>query len=262
MSIISKWILKKAEAIKKKQEAEEAAKKAAELTEQQEYRSQLRSLRDYLENVIKEYAKAKESEPCHIKTGDRVVLNIYSLGEVDPINGWDGGPLAMSKYLKEPTTMIITDVYVDTSYAFELIDRFFNNNAFVHKNGNLFLVRGTMVRNRYRETEQLIGTMNAWQIFYEWMKRRKDMFGGISAGDSTGLYKTARFDYDGDFKPSWGLNVYSFLKEGTPEFDETLRVWSREVAIEAEMKRLAEESQKLQQEKREISKKYKGITYS
>jgi hypothetical protein len=79
--------------------------------------------------------------------------------------------------------------------------------------------------------------------------------------DNFGLYKTAHFDYEGSFKPKWGLNVDSFLKEGTPEFYKTFELWSREIEINQKKKALKQDLADLETEMKRIDEEHRNIKY-
>lgn len=214
MKLFKSWILRKAEEIKAKEE--EAAANQRKLQEElwESDRLLVRSLKDTIYVELDKIAEAKLSEPCHIAVGDRVIINYFSIGR-EGRNGWDGGPTTLLTNIPEnerntPVTAIITDLYVDKSYAHELIDKFFENHRaeWLRKNVN-------------------VKVETAWYVYAKWLAARSSQL----LGDRFGLYKTAHFDYEGSFKPKWGLNVDSFLKEGTPEFDKTYDLWSREIEI-------------------------------
>jgi hypothetical protein len=76
-----------------------------------------------------------------------------------------------------------------------------------------------------------------------------------------GLYKTAHFDYDGSFKPKWGLNINSFLKEGTPEYYKTYEMWAREIVINIQREEVNQKLKELNDEMKKIDEEYRGIKY-
>jgi hypothetical protein len=67
-----------------------------------------------------------------------------------------------------------------------------------------------------------------------------------------GLYKTAYFKYDGTFQPKWGLNIDSFLKEGTPEYKKTYSLWKRELVLNSKIEKLKTQLKKLDAEREKI----------
>ena len=77
-----------------------------------------------------------------------------------------------------------------------------------------------------------------------------------------GLYLTAKFSpLSSEFKPSWGLNVGSFLNVNTPEGKETINIWEREAALGTARIDLNKALKEIEIEKREILAKYRNIIY-
>jgi hypothetical protein len=128
----------------------------------------------------------------------------------------------------------IDKIYVDTSLAYEKIDRFFNSYSW-----------------------ESLTTENVWTVYKNHL--RKDS--GESIWDIYGIYKTAQFMYDGSFQPKWGLNVNSFLKEGTPEYDKTFELWSREIEINQKKELLRNELNILEAEMKKVDEEYRDIKH-
>jgi hypothetical protein len=133
MNIINKWILNKAEKIKKSQDEI----KKQELKSKQDYELVLKSHKNLLKSSIKEmindFAKEYESNPEHIEVGDNAIMNYFSIGR-EGRNGWDGGVSSLLNHIPQqertsPVTVKITKLYVDHSHSDEYIDRFFVNHC-------------------------------------------------------------------------------------------------------------------------------------
>ena len=241
MGILDKWVLKRA---KKIQAAEKAKQEEQQriYSEDMELRGKIRTeARETLQNFISEKSQEFEKTPCHIEVGQTAILNIYSIGR-DGNNGWDGGPRSLLNNLKtkikEPVTVKITKIYVDRSLAEEIMDKYIDNQS-------------------YERLQQLLLMKKLQDDYQTWIGiRRKG-----SLGDNYGLYRTAHFDTDDEFKPKWGLNTDSFLSYGSEEYRETYGVWAQEIDLRRNKELLDLRIKKLEQEKREIDEKYKGIKY-
>jgi hypothetical protein len=88
------------------------------------------------------------------------------------------------------------------------------------------------------------------------VRRSKD---GLNTRELLGLYKTAHFNYEGSFKPKWGLNVYSFHPEGTPEYTKTYELWVREIEINLKRAELSAKMKELNDEMKQVDEEYRGI---
>ena len=90
MNIINKWILNRAEKIKKVQDEI----KKQELSSKENYdlilKSHKKLLQSSIEEMINDFAKEYESNPEHIQVGDSAIMNYYSIGR-EGRNGWDEG---------------------------------------------------------------------------------------------------------------------------------------------------------------------------
>jgi hypothetical protein len=231
-NIFREWVLRKAEKINKENQAElDRWKKHLE-----EEAQKTKLCKDALYKHLQVIFESMSTGGCHLEEGDSVVINVYSLGR-DGNNGWDGGPLPLLRYINpvSPVTLRITKVYVDSSYAYELIDRFISS----------------VVTNDVTET-------NVIASYESWLDRLKNR----QIGNRYGLYKTAHFTYEGpsyEFVPKWGLNVDCFLVKGTPEYDETCQVWEQEIQIEKSLAKLDKKRKALEAEKKAIMEKYRRI---
>jgi hypothetical protein len=169
-------------------------------------------------------------------------MNNYSIGR-EGRNGWDGGVRSLLEHIPQeertkPVTVKITKLYVDFSLSYEYVDGFFNefNESFLYRNITVETVK---------------------QLFIQW---RRNVTNDVSSKkvytdrELIGLYKTAHFDYDGSFKPKWGLNIDSFIKEGTPEYDRTYEIWAREIDINIKREELNQKLKELDDDKKQIIK--------
>jgi hypothetical protein len=243
MGILDKWVLKRAEKI---QAADKAKREEQErlYTERMEHSRKIRKeSKETLEKFIDEKAEEFEKTPCHIEVGQTAILNIYSIGR-NGNNGWDGGPRSLLNNLKskikEPVTVKITEIYVDKSLAGEIMDKYLENNS-------------------QERLEQLLKREALVGDYQVWLGIRKR---SQSLGNEYGLYRTALFDTDDEFKPKWGLNTDSFLPYGSKEYQETYNVWAQEIDLYRNKEIIDLRIKELEQQKREIDEKYKGIKYT
>jgi hypothetical protein len=249
MNIINKWILNRAEKIKKSQDEIEKQ----ELKTKQDYNLVLKSYKNLLKSSIKEmindFAKEYESNPEHIEVGDGAIMNYFSIGR-EGRNGWDGGVSSLLNHIPQqertkPVTVKITKLYVDHSLSDEYIDRFFVNHSdeWLHKNITVESVKKFFIQ--WRRT--ITNDVSSKKVYTD--------------RELIGLYKTAHFDYDGSFKPKWGLNINSFLKEGTPEYYKTYEMWAREIVINIQREEVNQKLKELNDEMKKIDEEYRGIKY-
>lgn len=240
MGLLDKWALKRVEKIKRK-EAEELKER---LKNEANYKAHRDAIDMIIRNYIQELMEAHEKEPVHIKVGDRAILNYYSI-KYPGRNGWDGGVSSLLNHIPQeertaPVTVIITQIYVDTSYANELIDRFFQNHANEWLYNNVKLER-------------------ALDFYLSWLKQTRLNHYGSDSIKLAGLYKTATFNYEGSFHPKWGLNVFSFHPEGTPEYTKTYELWAKEIEINIRRTELNAKLKQLNDEMKKIDEEYRNI---
>jgi hypothetical protein len=249
MNIINKWILNSAEKIKKSQDEI----KKRELKSKEDYNLVLTShrklLKSSIEEMINDFAKEYESNPEHIEVGDNAIMNYFSIGR-EGRNGWDGGVSSLLNHIPQqertsPVTVKITKLYVDLSLANEYIDRFFINHCdeWLHKNITVGAVKKFFIQWR----QVITNDVSSKKLYTD--------------RELIGLYKTAHFDYDGSFKPKWGLNINSFLKEGTPEYYKTYEMWAREIVINIQREEVNQKLKELNDEMKKIDEEYRGIKY-
>jgi hypothetical protein len=239
MNMFNKWALKRVEKIKQR-EAEELKIK---LTNEANYKAHRdcidTEIRTQIQFVMEEY----EKEPVHLKVGDRAIMNYYSI-KYSGRNGWDGGVSSLLNNIPQdertsPVTVIITQIYVDTSWSNELIDKFFENH------GDYWLYDHVKIER-------------AWEFYLNWLKIRRSK-DASNTSELLGLYKTAHFNYEGSFKPKWGLNVNSFHPEGTPEYTKTYDLWIREIEINLKRAELNTKLAELNDEMKVIDEEYRNI---
>lgn len=220
MGIFNKWILAKAERIKAKNEAIARSEREQLHKEYVIRRDLINSVKSkltaFIQTKIKEY---DETFPCELKVGDRAIINYYSFRRSGD-NGWDGGPGALlnnipKEELTKPIVVKITKIYVDASLADERIDSFINDSI-------LWMLRSSL------ENQTLEKIYSTWCSKYR-ASIIEDIFG---------LYRTAHFEYDGSFKPTWGLNTNSFISDRYPEFQETFDLWQTEIDLTAELAKI------------------------
>lgn len=220
MGIFNKWILAKAEKIKAKNEAIARSEREKLHKEYVVRRDLINSVKSKLNSFIQDRAKEyDESFPCELQVGDRAIINYYSFRKSGN-NGWDGGPGALlnnipKEELTKPVIVKITKIYVDRSLADERIDKFINDSG------------EPALRNalEYQTLEKL---------YKNWCSKYRSSI----IGDIFGLYRTAHFEYDGSFKPNWGLNTDCFISDRYPEFQETFDIWQTELDLTAELAKI------------------------
>lgn len=244
MGIFNNWILSRAAKIT----AQNEANREAEYERQRTDRERTANLKKQIFSQLTEFIDSKAEEfkktPCDLNEGDDAILNIYSLTK-SGYNGWDGGPHSLlgnipNSELTEPVVVKITSIGVDKSLALNLLDIFYEYHDF-H-----FL-------------EKAVESGSIVEVYTKWLNKTRG--NTTTIGEVSGLYWNVHFENRTSFKPKWGLNSNSFLLKGTPEFDETHSVWSEEIAIEQERKRVAEDLDKLKNRKTQIQEKYHNIKY-
>ncbi len=228
MSLLDKWILSRA----KKIEAKEKALYESETKKRKTISDSMKLVKEILIRRINKEAKELADIETHINIGDKAILNVYSLGGKNGSNGWDGGTSSLIKNipkeeLNEPVIVEISEIYIDTSLAEERVGRFVDN----------------------LDNDLLLLMMNDEKLVFEeytyWLINR-------TGSSDYGLYKTAYFKYDGTFQPKWGLNIDSFLKEGTPEYKKTYSLWKRELVLNSKIEKLKTQLKKLDAEREKI----------
>lgn len=241
MGLLEKWILKRAADITAKNEKARQADHAAQVKRWETQQALNSRVRDILRSYIEPKIATMENQDCHIFEGDTAVLNVYELVHKCN-NGWDGGPRSYLNHCGEddkskPVLCRIEKIYVDTSFFDDLVDKFLENTS----------------------VPLDADDMRVLNLFHDFLRRRPTLSNIFS---KYGLYRTAKFSpLSSGFKPSWGLNVGSFLNVNTPEGKETINVWEREAALETARVDLNKALKEIEIEKREISAKYRNIIY-
>ena len=246
MGIFDKLILARAEKIKAKQEATAKAERDRqhrEYTARRELRNAVKTkLYALLQRKSKEY---EENVPCELEVGDRAIINYYSLRRTGN-NGWDGGPGSLLNNIPveektKPVIVKITKIYVDPSLADDILDRFMDQ-----------MDEDSLRINLEKDSIE--------KFYIAWLNRTRGTKSII--GNLFGHYRTAHFDYDGSFKPKWGLNVDSFISDRFQEFQETFDVWQQELELTLENRRIQEQIDELNAKKKIIMEKYHKIHYA
>lgn len=209
------------------------AKIEAEKVEELDYE---KIIRKELQKELNYHASRLELESCHIKVGDRCIINKYEIGRLCK-NGWDGGPNALLNHIlpdewTKPVTVTIKQIDIEWSYAEELIDHWINQMS-------------------QKEMKGLAQNPPLISIYYLDYRKKLDL---KPFKEYISLYKNALFEIEGSFKPIWGLNVNCFLPEGTTEFDETYSLWAEEIQI-ASLRKEAQEKLKAVDEKKQAWEK-------
>lgn len=206
------YCVRRADEIRKRQKKEELGKR-----ENTDARAKNVSKMYYvMRNILTEKARSMEEyECCHIKTGDKIILNKYSLG-VDGYNKYDGGPSALLGNCKSgPITGTAVCVSVSMDYISDLIEEYLNDKSFEWIEYNI----GAPPNDIYHEFEK----------YAVGLKKR-------TIGNTIGLYWKVSFKLDNEeFNPAWGLNANSWLCSDTDAGKDTLRLWSLQCGIDEQL---------------------------
>lgn len=240
MRLFDKWAIRRVERIKQR-EAEEQQER---LKKQNEYKIHADAIYMVIETHMEELVQVYEKQPTHIKVGDRAIMNYFSI-KYPSRNGWDGGVSSLLNHIPQeertkPVTVIISHIYVDKSYARDIIDRFFENHS------NEWLYNNVTIDR-------------ALNFYLGWLRKIRSTLPPYDEIRLFGLYKTAKFNYDGSFKPKWGLNVFSFHAEGTPEYTKTYELWMKEIEINLKRVELNKKLKELNDEMKQIDEEYNKI---
>jgi len=246
-NLIQRFILKKAEEIKKT-EKEKQELEARKLKDSWELRS---NKKKKIEEVIRKHLStigdSLKSSPDHIAKGDEAILNIYSLAGIKSYNSWDGGPRSYIVNCGNdlPVIVLIEKIVIDYSLANERLENWIDQLTDDQLDDT----------SRISESE-IISRYTLWS-------NRRYTDSSVLGYWNFGIYKTAKFsNVSHEFKPQWGLHIGSFLKLDSPEGKTTREIWEEENTISMEMSALKTRQNELENKRREIDKKYKGITYS
>lgn len=208
---------KELKATEDKIKAETDAKESAERV-RQEAKVFFNELKIAIEDYFVPHVKNLEATipDLHIKVGDRVVVNKYELLSKHSGNGWDTGARALcGMYYKfnedhyGPIYAKITNIHVSDSYFWEQVDKFLENLGY-----------NWMGYHNPPRDEELLKYVGS--RFKNWFDKRRM----LSMSDNLGFYLDASFQLENvDFKPQWGLNVYSFLQVDSEEAKKTIDAW-------------------------------------
>lgn len=244
-------LLKKIEKKKQLRLLEEQARNRQEYQKKEELYKEARGiLRDRMREEAKNYMKWHNP---HIAVGDRVILNKYEI-DYKNRNGWDSGVnaiLSCLQNIKSPIYAKITDIYVTHSLANERIDGFIDNQS------------DADLRRMIDNNGQWNGL---WSKFRDAMEERsKNGYSGIFQ-KHTGLYIEAAFElefidpsivrYGDSFKPSWGLNIGSFLKDDSPSGIKTKELWMEEISINFALQEVNKRKKELEERLNNLWRSY------
>lgn len=190
------------------------------------------SITNRLHQIVDEHIEVLEKTACHIKVGDKVVLNIYELLHHN-INGWDGGSTMLLTYIiqNEDLTKLpvfnVESIYVDKSLAYEKIDSY---------------VRQLDYEILEFLTKQSNDTIKLGYFKYNLRGREH-----LKYANNFGLYKTAMFSSTYVFQPRWGLNVNSFLEFTTPAAKTARKIYKMHLKKSAMWKKHADFTTKIEE---------------
>jgi len=240
MGTIGDFFIERAKKIEKKRSEkitkfkEERSSKYKELQKEKEKASDI-----IWENIVEPVIAKMEIAGCHLKKGDSVILNKYNI-DYDSHNGWDTGVYAIlnhvdQKNLVEPIYAMITDVSVDIALCRELVDNF------------LEVMGETVSMKRVGELERIF--------------RARHKASHSLGKETFGLFYGANFKLPKrftNFSPSWGLNVNSFLRKGTPGADLTDLLWRTDETFKENINIWREKEKKFTKVSEEILSTYKA----
>lgn len=236
MNWLDKYILNRADNIRKKQEA---AKKAEDIIKT-EISAKRKNIRERLQNIVKFYANELDKQPTHINVDDEVVLNIYNLVKYAR-NGWDGGPSSLAKLIKDKEAItgvpefVIKDIYVDFSLSNERIENYIDS------------IDDRTVDFVFKQID------NSLESLYKTYCSKRE---SNPCFDLFGLYKTATFTSSYKFQPNWGLNVNSFLKKDSPAGKQTIKIYHRQLKESAIRKKISDYAKETEEMIKKASQKY------
>ena len=244
---LDRWALKRAAKIKPVVEKVQK-KKADDWQKNYAIRQQLViESRKMIHVGLQPIIEKLEKTPCHIKVGDRAIMNVYELN-YQGIGVWDGGARTYTRNATEagfpgPHYVTITDIRIDTSYTDDKIDKWIANLD-------------------EKVLKDLLTSGNTFAAFSRWFHNYGSTINIFYYPDTLGVYKNAFFDVgECTFKPKWGLCVANFLKDDSESGKLTAAIVTEETEIDEKTKKLYEMKAALDARKREIEETYKGIKY-
>lgn len=237
--MLENFILRKAKKIEEKRKSaqEKIVKENRERYEIEKERSN--KLKNILYKKLDDVESKMVPSSLYARKGDRVILNKYEMKFSSCMNSWDGGPRCFlfscgDEDRNRVIFALITRVYVDRSYSLEMIDRFVENSD-------------TAALEKLSNTQ-------AEYMFAKYISKVNP-----DAAETLGMYFAAKFAPEAVFKPSWSLNLSSFLPLSCDEAKVTQEIWEEEVRIKSQLAILREDQRKLEERQREIDEMYKGI---
>ena len=212
MNFLEKIIVKTSDRIRAK-EAKIKEVKQREDSKRHDIRStSIKNIRTAINKKLDEVEKEMLKEPTTIKVGDTAIINKFYINYHKAENCWDWGPQQLRKcidkeeYLR-PCRVEITKLQIHRLYADECIDGFINN---LEDKGRLAY---------YGDNPD--GIMTPYLLYIK-AKNHKWI-------NEYGLYKEFLFKpINFTFAPSWGLNIYSFLKLDSKAGRLTEMLWDEE----------------------------------
>lgn len=192
----------------------EHARKVASEQEIKAVEDKAKHRRGLIRNAIEEFLQQhsdvmRRSRLPHMKAGDKLILNKYSLKHRYCSNGWDGGYNTLYREIKPldaPAVITVTSVAVGFSYAEKITEQFvehFTEGQLEYVCLHLELVP-VLYRKYVADHDRL------WKENY-------------------GLYWEVFFDTGMKFQPVWGLNAACFLPMDSIEGRATFDLWKREI---------------------------------
>lgn len=217
MRMIKNFIFSVAKRIEDKNRKEREAQEIAKAADAKLYSLYKEQSRKIIEDFIHTIEKEMQKAGCHLKPGDTAVLNYYNL-IYDCKNGWDSGPPAILKHVPDdikvkPLKVKIKEVRISHSLFTDRLDSFLEHFGL----------------EELREGVEK-------SLILDWFKNFSA--GKLWARTQYGLYWEATFEpINFDFKPKWGLNVGSFLINGTKEAKVTKKYWKKENKVKAKLEK-------------------------
>lgn len=251
-NFIEKYILNVAKSIEAKELAkakltkEAQEKEAQERIEKYEKKKQainllVNEIRDWYEQEISKfnidgYYLHKTDRRLDIKVGDTVIANRYALRK-DSKNFWDGGANILiseggNVYYENPKPLLykVTDIYVDSSYVEELIDKFLNafSDDYLIESGK----------------DKIVDFYKFWLKNYR-NNSRFDEKKNLTTFN--GLYVGVKIQSD-EFQPKWGLNIFSFLNVESTHGLQTKNIWTKQYENNEKISKLKQEIKEIEKE--------------
>lgn len=184
--------------------------------------------RENKQKIVKELLERYESkilEKSHLKVGDTAVVNKYEMF-TDSSNSWDSGSAGLidsarnrTEVDKEPLLVKIKEIYVDTNYAYELLDRLFDDWDETQNGRNV--------------------TLNDYLYYFDrCVGLSKYNFNSINVptpyNSAFGLFLGVKFESE-EMNVSWGINAASFIKADSYPGKVTQELWRKAWVMKQEI---------------------------